>query len=421
MSHDWLLVETLGGEPVVVADGRQTKNLVPIRVFLRRSPDLMAIQTAISETVRAGEAMSAITPRNDRVIRTEPVLMSDGRLHGVHVWIGPLNMEPPERLTPGPLKWDLTAGVATDTPESIYNSGRDPSTEATHGRTFAEDLPMRALNASETKVLSMAIKGEPGMTMCSTWNVTDYQGETISVGFVARANTEEQDDGSERLICRAMNWRADPEGPSLPPDHLAQRILDGLARPGVHRALVDPVNWRLLKWLDKPAPFFDWHAREEGRQAVNPADAVHMARMTLEFANGSTSAVLRLRGTDGGWIPVHMTINRIELEPGTFAALLALRLPTDAELAVVDFSDDDEEASPEKTAKRQEAQEGQAEEGQGRLARAVDRARPGGSACMPCLDRDDHVELVDFAGGDIDLHRLGDHRCLAAGKFGAFW
>jgi hypothetical protein len=43
-----------------------------------------------------------------------------------------------------------------------------------------------------------------------------------------------------------------------------------------------------------------------------------------------------------------MTINRIELEPGTFAALLALRLPTDAELAVVDFSDDDEGVSPEK-------------------------------------------------------------------------
>lgn len=210
MSHDWLLVETLGGEPVVVADGRQTKNLIPIRVFLRRSPDLMAIQTAISETVRAGEPMSTITPRNDRVIRTEPVVMSDGRLHGVHVWIGPLNMEPPQRFTPGPLKWDLTAGVATDTPESIYESGRDPSTEATHGRTFAEDLPMRALNASETKVLSMAIKAEPGMTMCSTWTVTDHQGETISVGFVARASPEAQDDGSERLICRAMNWRADP-------------------------------------------------------------------------------------------------------------------------------------------------------------------------------------------------------------------
>ena len=202
MSHDWLLVETLGSEPVVVADGRQAKNLIPVSVFLRRSPDLMAIQTAISESVHSGEAMSTITPRNDRVIRTEPVVMSDGRVHGVHVWIGPLGMEPPERTMPGALKWDLTAGVATDTPESLYNSGRDPSTEATHGRTFAEDLPMRTLNPNETKVLSMAIKAEPGMKLCSTWNVTDHQGETITVGFVARANPETQDDGRERSARR---------------------------------------------------------------------------------------------------------------------------------------------------------------------------------------------------------------------------
>ena len=273
---------------------------------------------------------------------------------------------------PGPLKWDLTAGVATDTPESIYNSGRDPSTEATHGRTFAEDLPMRALNANEAKVLSMAIKAEPGMKMCSTWTVTDHQGETISVGFVARANPETDDDGSERLICRAMNWRAEPEGPSLPPVHLAQRILDGLARPGVHRALVDPVHWTLLKWLDEPAPFFDWRAREAGRPSVNPADAMHMARMTLEFANGATSGILRLRTNDGGWTPVHMTINRIELEPDTFAALMALRLPTEAELEVVEFTadgdDDNDSAAEEEVAKRQETQETQAQEVEGQLA-----------------------------------------------------
>jgi hypothetical protein len=353
MSHGWLLVETLGGEPVVVADGRQTKNLIPISVFLRRSPDLMAIQTAVSETVSSGQSMSTLTPRNDRVIRTEPVAMSDGVLHGVQVWIGPLDMEPPERPTPGPLKWDLTAGVATDTPESIYNSGRDPSTEATHGRTFAEDLPMRALNASETKVLSMAIKGEPGMKAASTWTVTDHNGETIHVGFVARANLETQDDGSERLICRAMNWRAECEGPTLPPDHLAQRILDGLARPGVHRALVDPVSWTLLKWLDEPAPFFDWRARESGRPSVNPADGLHLARMTLEFANGATSGVLRLRTVDGGSTPVHVTINRIELEPDTFVALMTMRLPTDEELALVEFADDgtEDQSAPKKSRK----------------------------------------------------------------------
>jgi Family of unknown function (DUF5628)/Domain of unknown function (DUF5593) len=366
MTHDWLLVETLGTEPAVVAQGRRTKNLVPISGFLRRSPHLMAIQSAIADTVRTGQSMSAITPKNDRVIRTEAVQMSDGRLHGVHLWIGEPDEEPPERPIPGPLIWDLTEGVATDTPESIYNSGRNPSREATHRRTFAEDLPMRDLNPSETKVLSMAINAEPGMTLCSTWNVTDHRGETISVGFVARANPEMQDDGSERLICRAMNWRAVPERPSLPPDHLAQKIVAGLAQPGVHRALVDPVNWTLLKWIDEPAPFFDWRARESGEPSVNPADALHMARMTLEFANGATTGVLRLRSNDGGWTPVHMTINRIELEENVFAALMALRLPTEAELGLVEFDDvaDDvsaEEAPSPKKSRKAKARKAKAE------------------------------------------------------------
>ena len=143
-----------------------------------------------------------------------------------------------------------------------------------------------------------------------------------------------------------------------------------------------------------------------------------MARMTLEFANGSTSAVLRLRATDGGWIPMHMTINRVELEPGTFAALLALRLPTDAELELVDFSDDhDQDASEQKKPRKDKKRK--KNKGK-RDRRRLTRARPGGGARRACLHRDNHVEFVDFAGGKIDLHRLRNHRCLAAGQFGAF-
>jgi len=85
MNPDWLLVEVLGSEPVVVAQGPRTKNLVPISAFLRRNPHLMAIQTAIGETVRAGVGLSSITPKHDRVIRMKLFQMSDGRIHGVHV------------------------------------------------------------------------------------------------------------------------------------------------------------------------------------------------------------------------------------------------------------------------------------------------------------------------------------------------
>src|ERR1700759_1006581 len=107
MAHDWLLVETLGDEPTVVAQGRQLKNLVPIKTFLRRSPYLAAVRTAIAESVQTGQALTTTPPKRPRIIRPERVERPDGYTHGVHVGTGPADAEPPERPIPGPLKWDL--------------------------------------------------------------------------------------------------------------------------------------------------------------------------------------------------------------------------------------------------------------------------------------------------------------------------
>ncbi|OBJ47201.1 PAS domain-containing protein [Mycobacterium sp. 1423905.2] len=333
MTHDWLLVETLGDEPAVVAQGRQLKNLVPIKTFLRRNPALSAVQTAIAETLQTGQSLSSITPKSDRVIRTEPVVMSDGRVHGVHVWSGPADEEPPERPTPGPLKWDLTRGVATDTPESLANSGKNPEVEVTFGRAFAEDLPSRELNPNETKVLAMAIRARPNQTLCSTWDLTDWQGNPIRIGFVARTALEQGADGRDHLVARAINWRTEHKGPVVSSDDLAQRILQSLAQVGVHRALVDLNNWNLLKWIDDPCTFYDWRSNDGSRPRVHPDDEREMRAMTEEFVDGPTSRVLRLPGHDSDWVPVHVTVNRVELAPETFAGLLSLRLPTEEEVA----------------------------------------------------------------------------------------
>lgn len=329
-----MLVETLGDEPAVVAQGRQVKNLVPITTFLRRSPHLAAMKTAIAESVQTGQALSSITPKNDRVIRTEPVRMSDGRMHGVHVWSGPIDEEPPERPIPGALKWDLTCGVATDTAESLANSGKNPAIEVTYGRAFAEDLPSRQLNPNETKVLAMAVRAEAGQTLCSTWDLTDWQGNPIRIGFTARSAMEPGSDGRDHLVARAMNWRIERKGAAMAIDDLAQRILNGLAQAGVHRALVDIKTWTLLKWLDEPCSFYDWRAgAETDKPRVHPDDEREMRSMTKEFKKGPTSRLLRLPGNDTEWVPVHVTVSRVELEPDTFAGLLSLRLPTDEELA----------------------------------------------------------------------------------------
>jgi hypothetical protein len=341
MAHDWLLVETLGKEPAVVALGRQLRNLVPITAFLRRNPHLAAIQSAIAETLRTSQSLVSITPHSDRVIRTEPVVMSDGRMHGVHVWTGPAAAEPPQRPIPGPLKWDMTLGVATDTPESLANTGRNLEVEDPEGRPFAQIWPPGDLKPNEAKALAAAVKSQPGNTLCDTWDDIDWQGNHIRVSFVARHALEPGPDGRDHVIARGMNWRAEPADPAQPSDWLAQQIVHRLAQPGVHRALFDPKNWTLLKWLDEPCPFYDWRRTATGASRIHPGDEAKMAAMTAEFAGGAATGVLRMPGYHGGWVPMHVTVNRVEVEAETFAGLVSLRLPTKSELRGAGLSDPD--------------------------------------------------------------------------------
>ena len=336
MTQEWLLVETLGDQPVVVAQGRQMKNFVPLAVFLRRNPNLAAIQTAIAETVTSGVGLASITPKTKRVIRTEPVQMTDGRIHAVHVWCGPTDDEPPERPVPGPLKWNLTTGEGSATNEYFLNAGMDPSHEAFTGRAFVEDIPSRSVNRDESKALSWAIDAAPGRTLCTTWDFADKIGGFRRVGWCARTLIETDDNGSDHLVGRAMNMVEAVSDSSPTNENLAGRILNGLAQPGVYRVVVDLNTWTLLKWLDDPCPYFNWRGRVE----MHPEDRECFGdRMTAELEAGATGAVLRLPGNDGGWVPLHVTVWRVELDDGVSGGLVTLRLPTEDELADVGLDD----------------------------------------------------------------------------------
>lgn len=325
-------METLGDQPVVVAQGRHMKNFVPLSTFLRRNPNLAAIQTAIAETVTSGNSLASITPKTKRVIRTEPVQMTDGRIHAVHVWCGPTDDDPPERPVPGPLKWDLNAGEGSATVEYLTNAGMDPSQESLTGRAFVEDIPSRSLNRDESKALSWAIDVAPDRTYCATWDFADKLGSFRRVGWCARTLMESADDDTEHLVCRAMNLVESVSDSPMGTENLADRILSGLAQPGVHRVIVDLGNWTLLKWIDDPCPYFNWR----GRVQMHPEDHEHFsARMTEELNNGTTSGVVRLPGNDGGWVPLHVSVSRVELEDGVIGGLVTLRLPTETELADV--------------------------------------------------------------------------------------
>ena len=322
-------METLGDQPVVVAQGRQMKNFVPIAVFLRRNPSLAAIQTAIAETVSSGTGLDSITPKSKRVIRTEPVQMIDGRIHGVHVWCGPVDAEPPERPIPGPMKWDMTLGEGSVTPEFLANTGRDPANEAASGRAFADDVPSHSFNEDEAQALAWTIDAAPDRTFCATWDFPDKQGTFRRVGWCARTILEPSEDGTEHLVGRAMTLVERVSDTPLS-ETLADRVLEGLASPGVHRAVADLSNWKPVKWIDEPCPYYNWRDTR-----MHPDDQERLAeQMTEELSHGTTQAVLRLpANTEGEWVPIHVTINRVELTDGVYAGLVALRLPTEDEVA----------------------------------------------------------------------------------------
>lgn len=332
MTHDWLLVETLGEQPAVVAKGRQMQNFVPIPTFLRRDPNLSAIQTAIAETVATATPLASITPKTKRVIRTEPIQMSDGHVHAVHVWCGPTDAEPPERPVPGPLKWDFDTGEATGTAEYLINAGMDPASEPITGRAFVEDIPSRSLSPDESKFLALAVDAAPDRTYSATWEFTDKQGKFRRVGFAVRTALEAAGDGTEHLVARAMNLVEEVRESPAASEDLAQRIFEGLSQPGVYRLVVDLKKWTLLKWLDDPCPYFNWR----GQVHLHPDDrARFLERMVPELESGSTAGVLRLPADDGGWVPLHVTISRVELDQDIYGGLVTLRLPTAEELAAV--------------------------------------------------------------------------------------
>jgi len=333
MAHDWLLFETLGPQPVVVAQGRALRKFVAIESFLRRNPHrdeiVAAVQTAMA--AEAGGRTREIA-QGPRVIRTRPVVMSDGRVHGVQVWAGSVSAICAQPPTIGAICWNLTTGEASDTPQALLNSGMNPDSDLTGRRTFADDLVNSELHADEAAALALAINARPGQTFCSTWDGKAHNGDPIRVSFCARTALEQRTGKDTRhLVARAMNWSVPLESPRPSGADLAQQILRGTSKEGIYRAIVDLNQWRLLKWIDLPCPHFDWRGEEVDRPLVHPEDHHHFQAMTEEFERGSTEAILRLR-SGSGWTPMSVSIFRIELDKDVYAALFSIRLPTPAEL-----------------------------------------------------------------------------------------
>jgi len=326
MQRGWLLFEVLGGQPVLIAQGERLRKFIPADVFLQRNAAQETILEIIKRAVDRAEPVRELLPGGRRAVHGVPVIMTDGVAHGVHIWTGPAAATPPPRALPGAIKWDLTTGMAADCPQALLNAGKDPAVEPTNGRSFAADMPVSTINSSEAGVLALAVNRNAGDTFCATWDLVDHRGQSIRAAFASRVRKEMQSSRAEHLVCRAMNWRVTAAPIRQADGDLARSIVRGTARHGAHRALLDLGTWHLLKWLDSPSPDFDWQRHDPSRPLIHPDDAPIVEAMSAGFAVGPASAVLRLRNRNGGWRAIHLTLQRLEIAPGTVVGLVTTRL-----------------------------------------------------------------------------------------------
>lgn len=276
MAQDWLLIETLGADPTVVAVGRQAKKMVALPAILGRNRHFAMINDAIQGSISAKTDGRFPVPGSDRIVHTHPLVMTTGEVHGTQLWIGSEGAEPPERPIAGAWAWNLGTLTVNLNAEALIVNGitdREPG----EGGNIAESFQFIEPNPDEADALAKLVQGQPGASHCSTWVGKGHDQQLRRVHFSARIFEE---PGTGHRLVRGLNINTGPDTPVTPeqrPIILEQKLLAATAEPGTYRALINLRNLALLKWVGDPMPDIDWEFDPENKPKLHPDD-LHIAR-----------------------------------------------------------------------------------------------------------------------------------------------
>ncbi|SHV17728.1 Uncharacterised protein [Mycobacteroides abscessus subsp. abscessus] len=326
MAQDWLLIETLGSEPTVVAVGKQAKKMIPVPAILSKNRHLPVVADAIKGSISARTPALFPVPGTDRVIHTHPLILTTGEVHGTHLWLGNKDMEPPARPPAGAWAWNLSTGGVNLNAEALTVNGitdREPG----EGGNIAESFRFIEPNPDEADALAKLVNAEDGASHCATWVGKGEDQQLRRVHFSARILV---DPSTSHRLVRGLNINTGPDTPVTPeqrPRILEQRLLAATAEPGTYRAIINLRDLTLLKWVDEPMPEIAWGYDPENNRKLHPDD-IPIARDMKSGLRDTpkTEGVLRIRGTNGQWVRVHVTANLTLLNEYTNAALVTIKL-----------------------------------------------------------------------------------------------
>lgn len=334
MAADWLLVETFGGvrrEPTVLAVGSYPRNMVSVRSVLGRGPFLSDVLGVIARVVGGRASVEVRTTTGKRRVIAHPLLTYGGLVHGAHVWVGPLDEEPPARDPAGAWHINLTRHVSSRSDDLLRLYGTRPD-RWRNEHDLAELFAYQRLqtNSDEAKALALIVNAKAGVEHLATWTVNRDDGVRRAVHFACRCVEVEAPNGRVELIVRGITHdiglaESVPAAPPPIPVLLAQQVLAAEATPGRWRAIVDLRTMRLLKWLDNPMPGVAWTLDAPHRPAIHRDDLRSAVGLSDDLAlRGRAEGFLRLRSEDGGWMKVGVSAALMALDQHTTAALVTL-------------------------------------------------------------------------------------------------
>ncbi|TDZ95609.1 GAF domain-containing protein [Mycobacteroides salmoniphilum] len=326
MAREWLLLETLGDEPTVIASGNQPRNMVPLSAFLRRNRNLGLIRRIITAATKANRAASIGPPDSDSVIDIRPIAMPDGRVHGVWLWTGSTPPAAPPPAEGGAVVLNTDTGALHMSDGAALAMGMaatEPHAEISMPQLYRYLAP----NPGETDVLGLIVTATEGMTYSATWPGVDSVGNPTLCHFASRLVVEPNKEGVPERLGRAINLRVGRPAPPVP--LLEQQVLEATAEPGAYRALVMIASRKLIKWIDPPAPEWHWEFDPLGRPKIHPDDQANLNFMIDNAVFGATEAVIRFRCHDDSWESLHCSTNVVKLsEDATVALITHRRRPT---------------------------------------------------------------------------------------------
>ncbi|WP_194838673.1 GAF domain-containing protein [Nocardia sp. XZ_19_369] len=308
--HDWLLIETLGrtpdgqcAVPTLVSDGTKVKDWARL-LRVRRELHAAAPQRIIEVVQRCVETAESVTHcETGLVVHGVPIVCAFDEVHGVQVWAGTADQQPPPRLRVAAWDWEADTELAHHGPgleELVFaRAPEDVRVIRTPPEAFGRMVRF------EGRIDYFATVGTLDGRHQSEVDMLGDDGVVRSFQMVTRA------DPVARRIRAVMHEFADaaPAQPHVDMTMLravSQRADDGVGFVGLSSCLI-------YEWTRTPAPPLDRWAVE--RPKVHPDDLADFRAACAELAaepagTDARHLRLRVRFTDTEWIPV-----RAELSP----------------------------------------------------------------------------------------------------------